>query len=33
MADGSVRLLHATVAPNVLEGLATVSGGEEVGTD
>jgi hypothetical protein len=33
LADGSVRFLAETVNARVLEGLATVAAGEEVGTD
>jgi hypothetical protein len=31
MADGSVRFLQETIAPEVLEALATTSGGERIG--
>jgi hypothetical protein len=33
MADGSVWFLHEALAPHVLEALATMAGGEEVGDD
>jgi prepilin-type processing-associated H-X9-DG protein len=33
MADGSVRFLKEAIAPQVLEALATMAGGEEVGDD
>jgi prepilin-type processing-associated H-X9-DG protein len=33
MADGSVRFLRESIAPNVLEGLFTIAGGEDVGDD
>jgi hypothetical protein len=31
LADGSVRRLSASVSPGVIEALATIAGGEEVG--
>ncbi len=33
LADGSVRFLNNSVAPDVLEALATAAGGEPVGSD
>jgi prepilin-type processing-associated H-X9-DG protein len=33
LADGSVRFLQNKIAPQVLEALATMAGGEKVGDD
>ena len=33
MADGAVRFLNENIAPHVLEALATIAGGEDVGSD
>jgi hypothetical protein len=33
MADGWVRFLTESVSPHILEALATIAGGEEVGND
>jgi hypothetical protein len=33
MADGAVRFLQETIAPQVLEALATIAGGEDVNSD
>jgi hypothetical protein len=33
LADGSVRFLHEGIAPNVLEALATIGGGEKISDD
>jgi prepilin-type processing-associated H-X9-DG protein len=33
MADGSVRFLHETTPPHILEALVTIAGGEEIGDD
>jgi hypothetical protein len=33
MADGSVRFLHEGIAPNILEALATIGGGEKISDD